>query len=321
MTNHPTLGLIAYFVRRHRRRSLLLVLLLCLSGLAEGIGIVSLLPVLDMAVAGDSTQQPSGLTLAVHAALSLVGLEPHLWVLLSLIVLGMVLKAILYLAAMKQVGYTVARVTTELRLELIRALLKSRWSYFVSQPAGQFANAISGEASRAASAYRAATALLAGCIQVIVYTIIAILLSWQIALFAVFGGVLVVALLGRLIALARSAGFSQTELMKSLISRLTDALQGIKPIKAMGQEVSVQPLLEAETRGLNEAAEKQVLATEALKAAQEPILVILLAVALFVLLSFGRPDVLHGSGDGVHFLSSGRSDQPAPGRIPGDHRQ
>lgn len=287
MGKNQTVDLILYFVRRHRGRSLLLVILLCLSGLAEGVGILALLPLLEMAVETDSVQQPSALTAAVHTVLGAVGLQPQLGVLLSLIVLGMVLKAALYLLAMKQVGYTVARVVTELRLELIRALLQTRWTYFVSQPAGRFANSISTEAAKSASAYRSATALIAGGVQVAIYTILALLVSWQIAIFAVIGGLVIVVALGRLIAMSRDAGASQTHLMKSLVARLIDALQGIKPIKAMGQETSVQPLLESEARELNEAQEQTVLATETLKAAQEPILVVLLAAALYIALSFG----------------------------------
>jgi ATP-binding cassette subfamily C protein len=74
--------------------------------------------------------------------------------------------------------------------------------------------------------------------------------------------------------------------MRSLITRLTDSLQGIKAIKAMGREEHLQPLLESETRGINKAQERQVIATEAVVAAQEPILVVLLAGGLLAVLTY-----------------------------------
>jgi ATP-binding cassette, subfamily C, bacterial len=288
MSQNRTLGLISFFVRRHPRRTVAVVTLLILSGLAEGIGVAAMLPLLEISLGTLGSEQPSSLSAAVHRALASVGIAPQLGVMLGIIVLGMVLKALLYLAAMKQVGDTIAHVTAELRLELIDALMNSRWAYFVSQPAGRFANAMGGEASWAANAYRAAMSMMAVGVQTITYTCVAVLVSWEIAVAAMIGGTTVVLVLGRLVGVARAAGGSQNELLKALLSRLTDALQGIKPLKAMAREAHVRPLLEAETRGINRAQARLVLANEALKAAQEPIMVILLAMALFVVLTFGN---------------------------------
>jgi ATP-binding cassette, subfamily C, bacterial len=288
MSQNRTLGLIAFFVRRHPRRTAAVVALLILAGLAEGIGIAAMLPLLELSLGTLAADEPSELSAAVHRALATVGIAPQLGVMLLIIVLGMVLKAVLYLVAMKQVGDTIAHVTAELRLELIDALMNSRWAYFVSQPAGRFANAMGGEASWAANAYRAAMSMMAVGVQTVTYTCVAVLVSWEIALAAMVGGTTVVLVLGRLVEVARSAGGSQNELMKALLSRLSDALQGIKPLKAMAREAHVRPLLEAETRGINRAQSRMVLANEGLRAAQEPIMVILLAIALFVVLTYGN---------------------------------
>lgn len=283
MFNHNSRRSIGYFLRAYPLRTVLLVLLLVLSGLAEGIGIGALLPLLELAT--KSVGPPSQFSRAVVTLLAWVGLQPRLPILLSLIVGGMALKAVFRLLAMKQVGYTVARVATDLRLSLLRSLLRSRWSYFVSQPAGRLANAVGTEAIRAGTAYRSIASLVASAIQVVIYAAVAFLVSWQIALGGLLGGLIIIVVLSRLVGLARAAGQNQTDIMRSLLTRLTDALQGIKPIKAMGREEHLQPLLEAETIGLNEAQEKQVLASEAITSAQEPILVVLLSLLLYFLLA------------------------------------
>ena len=46
----------ALFARAHPRRTIMMVCLLILAGLAEGIGLAALLPVLEVAV-GDSAEQ------------------------------------------------------------------------------------------------------------------------------------------------------------------------------------------------------------------------------------------------------------------------
>jgi ATP-binding cassette subfamily C protein len=190
--------------------------------------------------------------------------------------------------AMKQAGYTVAYVMTDLRLKLIRVLLATRWNYFVGQQAGFFTNAIGSEAMRASSAYQHAVLLIAGIIQVMVYGAAAVLLSWKITLVSVVIAVSLLFSMTGFIRMSRHAGEQQTEVMKSLIARLTDALQGIKPIKAMARETNLQKLLEAETEDLNKVQQRQVIAGELLKAFQEPLLMIILSIGIYVALTFGK---------------------------------
>ena len=65
----------------------------------------------------------------------------------------MILKSVLVLAANKQVGYTVARVATDLRLNFIRSLLGARWEYYLRQPVGALSNSLATEATRGAESY------------------------------------------------------------------------------------------------------------------------------------------------------------------------
>jgi ATP-binding cassette subfamily C protein len=257
-----------------------MVPLLIFSGLAEGVGLVTLMPLLELALDGSGRSQ-SSLSRAVSDGLDLVGLDATLGVLLVVVALGISLKAAFLWLAMRQAGYTVAHVATDLRLRLIRALLRARWTYFTSQPAGHFATSIASEAHRASQGYRLACSVLAGTIQVVIYVSVAFLVSWRVAVLAVLAGGLVVLVLGRFVGVSRRSGRMQTQLMKSLVGRLTDALRGIKPIKAMAQEEHLGPLLERETRDINEAQVRHVLASETLKSFHEPLLAVMLAIGLY----------------------------------------
>lgn len=272
-----------HFMRAYPKRSAAMVLLLTLGGFVEGVGVITMLPLLEL-VAGGGPQEASALGTAVGAGLESVGLSPTLGVLLSLIVAAMTLKSVFLWLAMQQVGYTVAQVTTDLRMKLLRSLLKARWRYYASQSTGRFANAISNEAHRAASAYREGCVLIAGLLQIAAYLLVAALISWRMALATLLIGAVFIYLLRGFVQVARQAGREQTELMRSLITRLTDALRGIKPIRAMGRENHLQPLLERETEGLNQALRRQVSAAETLRLFQEPALALLLGVGLFVAL-------------------------------------
>lgn len=263
-----------------------MVVLLMLSGLGEGIGIASLLPLLNLALEGTQAgAEPSSLTRAVESAIGLVGLRPTPATLLGIIVVSIFLKSLFLWLAMRQVGFTVAAVTKELRLELMQALLAARWSYFAKAPLGEFANAVSGEATRASTAYRDACVALGAVLQVFVYLAVAMTIAWHVSLGAIVVGTGFLFLLRKLVRLSRSAGEDQTRLTKSLTGRLVDALQGIKPVKAMAREDRFWPLFEREAEGLNQAHRTQVVASETLRLFQEPLVTLTLAIGLYVALS------------------------------------
>ena len=59
------------------------------------------------------------------------------------------------------------------------------------------------------------------------------------------------------VKMTRRAGKRQTNLLKSLLSRMTDTLNSVKTLKAMGRENLADNVLGAETGKLNRALEKE----------------------------------------------------------------
>ena len=84
--------------------------------------------------------------------------------------------------------------------------------------------------------------ILAGAIQVLFYLAIALLISWQVTVISLIAGLFIIGLLRPLVKMARSAGIKQTRIFQSLLIRLTELLNGIKPVKAMGREDQIQAL-------------------------------------------------------------------------------
>jgi ATP-binding cassette, subfamily C, bacterial len=286
MFNKESTGLVAYFFKAYPKRTLTMVSCLIFAGLAEGIGIAVLLPLFEVSL-GSGQGPQSGLAHLVERGVRLLGMEPRFEVFLLILVIGISLKGFFSWLAMRQVGYTVSHVVADLRINLIRAILNARWGYFVRHPTGRFANAIAVEAWRAGLAYYEACVAIAYVIQFLAYTAVAVMVSWTVAVVAFLAGFITMFVLKRLVKMGRQAGLSKTILSKALLTRLTDALQGIKPIKAMAGEAHLLPLLEAETRDLNMAQRRQVIAQETLKAVQEPITALFLAAGLFALVYFG----------------------------------
>lgn len=280
-----TLRFFRYFVSTYRWRTALMVILLLVGGLLEGVSVVTLIPLLESAAA-PGAEPTEGIVAVIHGVLRGVGVEPTLGALVALVIAGITLKAGFIYLAMRQVGFMVARVALDLRLRLVRALLAARWSYFGEQPTGRFANTIGSEVVRSSAAFMEACIIVAGLLQVAVYVVIAGLISWQVSLVAIGTALIVLRGLRRYISMGRSAGEEQTRLTKSLASRLVDALQGMKPMKAMAREELFWPLLESEAKGLNRAHRKNVVATQSLQLFHEPIVTLVLGLGLLGLLTF-----------------------------------
>jgi len=257
-------------VRVHPWRSLSVLVGLVVAGLAEGIGLTALLPVLTLAFGRDAGQlsTASGVGRHVVAALEYVGIDPSVGSLLAAFFLLAVVRSALVLMARRQVGNTVALVATELRLELLRALLGSRWEFFVKQPVGKLANAMSSEAKRSSRAYLNGATMVATLVQLGAYSVVAMLVSWRATAAYLLGAVAVVLGLASLVRMTRRAGNKQTKLNRHLLAGLADTVQSVKPLKAMAQEGYADALLGRQTQSLNKALRKVVLAKEGLSAAQ-----------------------------------------------------
>jgi len=268
-------------------RSGLTLVSLLFAGAAEGLSLLFMLPFLnlvtsdDVRVAGNGL---SGLGPMLTEALSAIGVTPTVGALLVVIVVCLSLKAVFLLLANAQVGYTVAHVATDLRLSLLRSLLAARWEFYVRQPLGSLTNAIGTEALRASQAYVQGARTLALLIQAIVFAGAAFFVTWKGALLSLAVGGLVLFGLRRLVRMTHHAGTRQTQLLKSLLTRLADSLQSVKPLKAMAREELVGSLLGSETKRLNRALRQDVISTETLSAAQDLTMGLIITSGLYVAL-------------------------------------
>lgn len=283
-----------HFVRSlffaYPRRSAIASFCLVLSGLAEGVGVATLLPLLSLLV-GKSPYSGNELARYVESAFAAVGLEPTLVTLLVMMVVMMALKGVLVLVALREVGYTVAHVESDLRLSLIRSLMKARWEYFVTRRDGALANAITNEAERAGYGYRRVCFIIGYGVQLCIYTMICLTISWQMTAVAAVGGLLGAVLFTSFVRVTRKAGIRQTELLKSVSARLVEGLQCLKPLKAMACEQLLGPFLESEIKELQLARRKEILSFEARYALNEPVVTILLALGLYFAVTYWHADL------------------------------
>ncbi len=270
------------FARAYPGRTALALLALIIAGVLDGLGLSMILGMLNLAAGTEDA--PSAPEQAALDVVSWLGLTPTTTTLLVIGVALIAVKACIVLLANRQVGYTVAHVATDLRLRLIKAVTRSRWRYYLSQPVGSLSNAVATEAHRASEGFFHGAVMATQAINALIYASLALLISLQASLIAlVFGGVLL-GLLHFLVRKAGRAGRDQTGLMKSLLAVMTDQLGAVKPLKAMAREDHIDALMSSQTRDLKKALKHQVMAKAGLTALQEPLLAILVGIGFFYFL-------------------------------------
>lgn len=282
--------LLALF-RRYPTRSTLVLFALLTASLLDGLGLSTLLSMISLtsqtsgAATLAETSDPSLPERLVGDLFGALGITPTLPWLLGLGIALILLKTAIVLLANRQVGFAVAQVATDLRLDLVRAVVASRWRYYLSKAVGSLANAMATEAQRASEGYLQGAIMATQLITALVYTGLAMMISWQVTLTALALAAIVLGGLNLLVRKAGRAGRRQTGLLTEILSAMTDQLAAIKPLKAMAREARFDDVISDQTRSLNQALRKQVVAKEAMKALQEALLVVLAAIGLFVMLA------------------------------------
>jgi ATP-binding cassette subfamily C protein len=282
------------FFRAYPGQTVIMLLALLLAGLAEGMGLSALLPLLTIAVrsnTGSGAHEPQNeFERIVIDTLHSVGITPTIGVLLGIIVIGVTLKSVLLLVARKRVGYTAAQVATDLRLEMLRAVLRSKWEFFLHQRIGRLSNSLATEAQRSSDSFVNGATVITLLLQAVIYGSVALAVSWKATLISLSAGAVIIGVSHFLVRMARRAGKRQTTLLISLLSRLTDTLQSVKPLKAMAREHLADSVLSNTTTKLNKALKKQIFSDAVLNASQEEMFALVITLGMYIaLVHYGMP--------------------------------
>ncbi len=272
------------FIRSYPRQSAAVLVALLVAGTVEGASLTALLPMLAIAMRGGigEAAEEDHVSRAVIGAVERLGFTPSLGLLLGVVISGFVARSLIVLVAKRHVGYTVARFSTDLRLELLRSLIAARWEYFTRQPVGKLANSMSSEVARSSRAYFHGAALAATAIQFVATASVALWLSWKATVAYLACSAATVLLLGRLVRSARRAGRKQTRVLSAMLTGVTDSLQSVKSLKSMAREGAADTFIATKAEALNKELRREVLAKESLKAVQQPLFALLVGIGAYV---------------------------------------
>ncbi|MDC3152720.1 ABC transporter ATP-binding protein/permease [SAR86 cluster bacterium] len=278
---------IYYFLRAYPKRSIFTVFAFLFSGLAEVVSFAAMIPLLGMAMFQNTGENdPTILESGIAKIFDIFGLDMTMGGILLLIVLLMTLKSLLSFYAMKEVGYICADVEVDLRKRMVNSLLYANWRYYLNNQTGDFSTAISTQVQNACNVFRATGLVLAGVIQVGLFSAMSLTISIPITLGGIILGIIVMFILRNFVTLARVSSKTLAKHEGTLLSTLIDGLRGIKSNKAMGLQDRLQKYLDKDIEKLADMRKKIVLSSSVLKNFAEPVQITGIAIALYILSSY-----------------------------------
>ena len=253
---------------------------LFIASMFELLGLAMIIPLLAAA-----TMEVHGgkgaITNAIRKGMEAIGLPFDPLLILVVIVIGFSLKAVVTISTMRYVTDIVAGISNTFQVQLLRNLLRARWSFFIRQPLGRLVHATGTEAAAVGESFMSIATVLASILQATLFLTVAALISWKLALLAMGIGFLMFFSFGRLVRSSRKAARQHRAQMRQLAGNFTDAMIGIKPIRAMGRTERFGRLFEADARGIAQTLRARVVSSEYVTEMQEPVIGVLLAVAFY----------------------------------------
>jgi ATP-binding cassette, subfamily C, bacterial len=270
-----------FFTAEHTRPWGVLFCLL-LAGFAEGISVTALLPTIQ-AIANTGAQATTSPVMTfTYETLAKLGIEPTLINLIIIVVAFFSLKALLSFLALSYAGIAIAHVSTGLRRRLITALFNARWSFYTQLPSGRVANTMSADATTAGSAYFIAAQVLAFGIQGVVYSVVAFLIDWRLALLGLGVGLAIAGALNWLITIAKRASYKRVDRTSDLTIFITDLMNNIKPLKTMDRYDQLVVQMGAILKRLRKALVTREVARQGLTQGSELLVTVTLGVGAYL---------------------------------------
>ena len=220
---------------RLKNTSLALALMIFIS-LTEGIGILLLVPLLQLV--GLDVQQGALGQIAGYIFLffSYVGIKPTLGIVLVIYVIIISANAFLYKLQTLKSSEIQYEFAAHLRKRLFNAVTRSNWLFFKQKRSSDFAHALTYEIERIGVGTNQFLSLIASVFVLAVYLIFALELSGLITGLIFLVGIVLLLSLKKRTSSAQKSGEALSDTSKNMYSSAIQHLDGMKTIKSFNME-------------------------------------------------------------------------------------
>lgn len=270
-------------------RMYLIFALSIVAAMAEGVGIIMLLPLLqtfDTKGTSSASAELSGISNQLNNAIASLGLQDATVAVLLIITVAFISKGALTFGALGFSAYLRGNLLRQLKGRLFDAYSHMSYGYYASRDTGHFINLINEQITRSLQSFYHLTQLGAQFIYAFIYMGLAFVVTWRFALMALVVGIVLLVLFrtlnGYVLSLSRKTAIENGQLAKLLIQ----TLHAFKYLTATGQS---QGLNRSITRSIGWLTGYQIrtgIAAAFTLALREPIAVVFIMAVVFVQMVF-----------------------------------
>ena len=231
MTVRASSGAAAFLLRQAPLRDVAATLaLMAAASLTNGFGVLTLVPIIARL---DGSAVADGLLGRIAAV---VGFMPSTLALLCFVVVLAAVRAVIAYAQQVRAQQLEYAVVDGLRARAFAGVLHAEWRWLVQSRTSDHANLILTNVARVGQGLNQLLAALLIAIMAGGYLVVALLLSWQLAVVSATGGALVMAAFAAQRRRARQLGDAAGRTSKALHAHVQQGFAGVRISKAYGTE-------------------------------------------------------------------------------------
>jgi subfamily B ATP-binding cassette protein MsbA len=259
------------------------------AGVADGFGILLLLPLLetiDSSGISEISSPESGAALVLYNLLSYFDLQNSMITILILISVSFAVKGLLVFGALGYNAFLRGKLLKELKSNLFRSYSNMQYGYYTSQDTGYFINVLNEPINRSLHSFHAITQLGTHIISALIYLTLAYAVAWRFGLMALFVGIVMLSLFRWLNNFVRNLS-RKTAAENGILSKLLiQTLHAFKYLTSTDQMHQLKKDIDRSIDSLASYEIKSGIAAAFTQAAREPIAVIFIMLIVLIQIVF-----------------------------------
>jgi len=260
-----------------------------LATLAEGLGIVMLLPMLTL-MDGFQSEQSTGLGAVLQDILTWMGIADSLLLILLLIAGLFVLKGLFLFAAEGYKAYLKGQLMRELKARMYDDYSRMRYQYYAARDTGYFVNIINTQITSFLGAFLSIVRFSSAVLMATVYIGVALAVAWRFGLMAMLVGGLVLLAFRALNIYVRDLSRRRAVEAAVLSKLMIQSLQAFKYLVATAQGAKPREQTLQSIKKLTGYEIRSGVAAAFTKLVREPLVVVsILGVVIVQIFYFNQP--------------------------------
>lgn len=265
-------------------RMYLVFALTLIAALAEAVGILMLLPLLQSLDTG-ATEPATGVGKILHELLADLGLADSIVAVLMIITVAFVAKGALTFGALGFNAVLRARLLRELKGRLFDDYSRMSYRYYTARDTGHFINVINEQITQMLNSFRYLVQLGSQLVASVVYIGLAFVVAWRFGLMALAFGLGLLLLFRRLNVYVRQLSRQRAQENSQLSKLLIQTMHAFKYLTATGQTRHLGNTVKASIGRITDFEMKRGIAESFTQAAREPVAVIFMMIIVLVQLA------------------------------------